>query len=350
MRVRATSGNHRSPCSPRGASTLDAPYFRLSKMTGKERKRDAGSIRMPLENISGLTATKPSIDPGCPPASTGRSSETQAKGILIVNADDWGRNHETTERISECILRGTVSSVSAMVFMEDSERAAAVAKQRGIDAGLHLNLTTSFSAAEYPSSLRQHHERLAKYLLGRRVAQAIYHPGLTRSFEYVVSAQLDEYRRLYGQLPGRIDGHHHMHLCTNILLAKLLPRGTIVAAKFFIPVRREELIQPPVPTGRGPDAGPASPCYGFLFFAAALRTTAAPAKNFFTGPPVRGGIGDASCESRRISLPHRRRDLPVDRGWSDSPVLLRSARRQAVVLIPSRLRLGLKLSDWRRLQ
>lgn len=201
-------------------------------MTGKERKRDAGSIRMPLENISGLTATKPSIDPGCPPASTGRSSETQAKGILIVNADDWGRNHETTERISECILRGTVSSVSAMVFMEDSERAAAVAKQRGIDAGLHLNLTTSFSAAEYPSSLRQHHERLAKYLLGRRVAQAIYHPGLTRSFEYVVSAQLDEYRRLYGQLPGRIDGHHHMHLCTNILLAKLLPRGTIVRRNF----------------------------------------------------------------------------------------------------------------------
>src|SRR5713226_8748086 len=53
----------------------------------------------------------------------GSSKATQA-GILIINADDWGQDHETTERISDCIVCRSVSSASAMVFMEDSERAA----------------------------------------------------------------------------------------------------------------------------------------------------------------------------------------------------------------------------------
>ena len=40
---------------------------------------------------------------------------------------------------------------------------------------------------------------------------------LTASFEYVVQAQLEEFERLYGKPPARIDGHHHMHLCANVL-------------------------------------------------------------------------------------------------------------------------------------
>ena len=48
-------------------------------------------------------------------------------------ADDWGRDRETTERTLECFNQGAVSSVSAMVFMEDSERAAAIALERGIE-------------------------------------------------------------------------------------------------------------------------------------------------------------------------------------------------------------------------
>lgn len=156
----------------------------------------------------------------------------QAGGALIINADDWGRNHETTERIHECVVRGTVSSVSAMVFMEDSERAATVALERVIDAGLHLNLTTAFSAARCPSSLAQRQQELAKHLRRHRLSQIMFHPALARSFEYVVSAQLDEFSRLYGASPARIDGHHHMHLCANVLLGKLLPAGTIVRRNF----------------------------------------------------------------------------------------------------------------------
>ncbi len=160
------------------------------------------------------------------------SAGTVGPGALIVNADDWGRDEQTTERTLECVLRGAVSSVSAMVFMEDSERAAAVARESGIDAGLHLNLTTPFSMADCPAKVMEHQQRLSKYLRLSRFTSVVYHPGLANSFEYVVAAQLDEFRRLYGADAERIDGHHHMHLCANVLLGRLLPEGTRVRRNF----------------------------------------------------------------------------------------------------------------------
>jgi predicted glycoside hydrolase/deacetylase ChbG (UPF0249 family) len=153
-------------------------------------------------------------------------------GLLIINADDWGRDVHTTGRILDCVLRGSISSVSAMVFMEDSEHAAAIARERGIDTGLHLNLTTPFSAASCPSRLKEHQQKLAEYLRRCSLARAVYHPWLGRSFEYAVKTQIEEYSRIYGTQPERLDGHHHMHLSANLLFRNLLPPGTIVRRHF----------------------------------------------------------------------------------------------------------------------
>ena len=162
----------------------------------------------------------------------GPTAEAPHTGILIVNADDWGRDRDTTDRMFECLLLGTVSSVSAMVFMEDSERAAAMAQESEIDTGLHLNFTTPFSGPNCPASLAEHQRELATYLRRRGLARVFFHPWLARSFEYVVEAQLDEFCRLYGAEPVRLDGHHHMHLCANVLLAGLLPSQTLVRRNF----------------------------------------------------------------------------------------------------------------------
>lgn len=159
----------------------------------------------------------------------------QRKGSLIVNADDWGRNAETTDKTLACIRHRTVSSVSAMVFMEDSERAAAIARSEGTDAGLHLNLTSPFTGRA-SARLQEHQQRITKFLWMTRFAQAIFHPGLAPSFCYAVNSQIDEFQRIYGELPERIDGHHHMHLCANVLFQKLLPAGTVVRRNFsFLP-------------------------------------------------------------------------------------------------------------------
>jgi predicted glycoside hydrolase/deacetylase ChbG (UPF0249 family) len=164
--------------------------------------------------------------------STRVNGETRAKGLLIVNADDWGRDRGTTDRIYECVSQASVSSVSAMVFMEDSERSATLAQERGIDTGLHLNLTTPFSGRRAEAGLKEHQQRISSYLRRHRLSPVLFHPGLTHSFEYVVAAQLEEFCRLYGAAPGRIDGHHHMHTCGNILVGRLLPAGTMVRRNF----------------------------------------------------------------------------------------------------------------------
>jgi hypothetical protein len=149
-----------------------------------------------------------------------------------VNADDWGRDRTTTDRAFECAEVGAISSVSAMVFMADSERAAEVARTSQIDAGLHLNFTEPFSAAGVAAPLLEHQRKLRKRLESHALARILYYPGLARSFQYVVAAQIDEYRRLYGSDPQRIDGHHHLHLCTNVLWDGLLPAGTIIRRNF----------------------------------------------------------------------------------------------------------------------
>ncbi|HXF52633.1 MAG TPA: ChbG/HpnK family deacetylase [Hyphomicrobiaceae bacterium] len=157
---------------------------------------------------------------------------TPKSGALILNADDFGRDRPTTDRIAECCATGAVSSVSAMVFMEDSERAAELAREQSIEVGLHLNFTAPFSGKSVPVPLAEHQERIARHLRRHRLAQVVPHPGLIRSFQYVTKAQLDEFHRLYGFPAERIDGHHHMHLCANVLLQKLLPRGTMVRRNF----------------------------------------------------------------------------------------------------------------------
>lgn len=161
-----------------------------------------------------------------------RTEGVKPSGLLIINADDWGRDRETTNRIQDCLVRKTVSSVSAMMFMEDSERAASLARAHNVDAGLHLNLTSPFTASNCPPALAQKQQELAAHLMGHKLAQTMFYPGLMRTFQYVVTAQIDEFTRLYGKAPERIDGHHHMHLCANIVLGGLLPTGTIVRRNF----------------------------------------------------------------------------------------------------------------------
>jgi chitin disaccharide deacetylase len=168
-------------------------------------------------------------------AQTGNKNFSE-NGVLIVNADDWGRDVQTTDRMLECLLHRSVSSVSAMVFMADSERAANLASEHKVDAGLHLNLSLPFSSPTCPANIREQQRKLVVYLTRHPMARVIFNPWLAKAFEYVVKAQFEEFARVFGELPERIDGHHHLHLSANVLLKGLLPKGTLVRRNFsFLP-------------------------------------------------------------------------------------------------------------------
>jgi predicted glycoside hydrolase/deacetylase ChbG (UPF0249 family) len=152
--------------------------------------------------------------------------------MLIVNGDDWGRSEAETNAALDCHERGTVTSVSAMVFMKDSDRAAGIAKIAGVDVGLHLNLTEEFTSEETPAQLRQAHRRIARFLRRNKYAFLLYHPGLRKEFWSVYGAQADEFRRLYGVDPSHLDGHLHMHHCTNMMIDRIIPKGQRVRRNF----------------------------------------------------------------------------------------------------------------------
>jgi predicted glycoside hydrolase/deacetylase ChbG (UPF0249 family) len=162
--------------------------------------------------------------------------------MLIINADDWGRSREETGAALECYRRGGITSATAMVFMRDSERAAGVAKDAGLDIGLHLNLSQPYDARAVPARAVEAQKRVIKFIKWGRIALLIYHPGLSRDFRDVFAAQLDEFQRLYGKPPSHLDGHHHRHLCANIVFGGILPKGMKVRRNFsFLPGQKSSL-------------------------------------------------------------------------------------------------------------
>lgn len=161
---------------------------------------------------------------------------------MILNADDLGRSQPETDATLDCHEQGRITSATAMVFMEDSERAADLARRRGLDVGLHLNLTQCYNGPGPSLADVTAQRRIVRFLTSSRFAMLIYHPGLRRAFRAVFQAQFDEFKRLYGGAPSHIDGHHHKHLCANMVLDNILPEGMKVRRNFsFAPGQKSWL-------------------------------------------------------------------------------------------------------------
>ena len=152
--------------------------------------------------------------------------------MLIVNADDLGRLPLATDRILACHANRRITSTSAMVFMQDSERAAELALASGVEVGLHLNFSERFTADKVPQQVRDGHDRIRRFLTVNKYALLLYHPLLRGRFRDVLAAQHAEFKRLYGREPAHWDGHQHLHLASNLLLENLLPAGTRVRRSF----------------------------------------------------------------------------------------------------------------------
>jgi chitin disaccharide deacetylase len=145
--------------------------------------------------------------------------------MLIINADDLGRSAGETDAVLSCYAEKRITSASAMVFMADSERAAKLVLDAGLDVGLHLNLSESFTGNGYRKGIQKQHSQVIRFLKLNRYSHLLYNPFLRRSISDVYEAQLDEFCRLYGEQPSHIDGHQHMHLCANVIVGNLIPAG-----------------------------------------------------------------------------------------------------------------------------
>ena len=162
--------------------------------------------------------------------------------MLVINADDWGRSVAETDAALRCYKERQITSVSAMVFMEDSERAAELANNNDLDVGLHLNFSEEFTDGRCPRRVRDNHGRIVRFLRRNKYSQLLYNPFLRREFSSSYAAQAAEFVRLFGKPPSHIDGHHHMHLCANVLLSNMIPAGTKLRRNFsFWPAEKSML-------------------------------------------------------------------------------------------------------------
>lgn len=159
--------------------------------------------------------------------------------MIIVNADDWGRSPAETDASLACFTAGRITSVSAMMFMSDSARAADLAKEARLDVGLHLNFSLEFTGNCQNEMLRTYHDRLVQYISRSKYARVLYNPSLRKEFRYVYKAQVEEYGRLYGRAPSHINGHWHLHLCTNMLLDRIIPyQEKVRRSLYYLPGER----------------------------------------------------------------------------------------------------------------
>ena len=161
-----------------------------------------------------------------------RTGLRKRTAMLIITADDYGKAPNVTEGILKCFSEKRITSASAMVFMDDSKRAASLAISAGMEVGLHLNFTSPFDGSGFGEGLRRHQTKVMNYLVRNKLSQVFYNPFLTNSFAYLTQAQREEFQRLYGREPAFYNGHHHMHLCANVLGTNLIPRGVRVRRTF----------------------------------------------------------------------------------------------------------------------
>ena len=61
--------------------------------------------------------------------------------FLIINTDDMGMSPGITDGIVKAYEKGLATDISLIVTMADSKRAAGLVKERGLNAGVHIDLT-----------------------------------------------------------------------------------------------------------------------------------------------------------------------------------------------------------------
>jgi predicted glycoside hydrolase/deacetylase ChbG (UPF0249 family) len=162
--------------------------------------------------------------------------------ILIVNADDLGAAVSATDAILTCHHERTITSATAMVYMEDSNRAAELAIGQHLPVGLHINLTSPYTERVVPQAVRERQARLIGAIGRSRAHKWVYDVRLRTEVDRCLRDQLDRFVELYGRQPTHFDSHHHIHVCPNVFLSGALRSGERIRNTLIWSARQSHLI------------------------------------------------------------------------------------------------------------
>ena len=93
-----------------------------------------------------------------------------------------------------------------MVYMEDSRRAAEIARSEGMPVGLHLNVSEILTAPDVPSVVRERHARLVRIFWRMKLMRWVNCPGIQGLVTACVEDQYQGFLDTYGHEPTHWDG------------------------------------------------------------------------------------------------------------------------------------------------
>lgn len=234
------------------------------------------------------------------------------QGLLIVNADDLGLTEAGTDATLECLRDGSVTSASAMVWMRDSGRAAALARAARVPVGLHLNLVEPYAASGVPAGAAARQRRVVERLRAAGTAGHLYRPSWREDFECCIADQLARFVELYGARPTHFDGHRHMHLALNALLAR--------------PLRAAGLRRCRRPVSRMGWESPASHRVAREMLAWAMRARGLQTTDRCVSiRALAPGLGGTGVETGLAAADRGSLEVMVHPGWEDELAVLRSS-------------------------
>jgi len=131
---------------------------------------------------------------------------------LLFQADDFGYDGETNQRILASFLSGPIGCASLLVTQGAfSQGAVQIALKEKIPLGLHLNLTEGAPLSDLkkvPSLLGRDGKLLSPQAFLYRLRQGKIEPEEIRAETY---AQLDKFLS-FGLKPLHFDSHNHLHV------------------------------------------------------------------------------------------------------------------------------------------
>lgn len=118
---------------------------------------------------------------------------------LFINADDFGRSKNISTTILECIDNGIVNSVSVIMGLNDEIYVKL--KNRNVKTKLHINLT------DFPLN----HFKNDKFLNNLSFLKLLFLSSKKRRQIFkIITNQIEEYVKIFGEKNLIIDGHQHI--------------------------------------------------------------------------------------------------------------------------------------------
>ncbi|MDD4628449.1 MAG: ChbG/HpnK family deacetylase [Candidatus Peribacteraceae bacterium] len=140
---------------------------------------------------------------------------------LIINADQLGVNAQRTHGIFQCFEFGVVTSATIVANGSGAYAAARHARERGLPAGLHLNLTEDFPVSK-PDDVSSLLGMTGVFLDHEHLSAALADGQIDREhLSREIRAQVEWILDTYGA-PTHVAGQEHIHTHPAVIEA-LLP-------------------------------------------------------------------------------------------------------------------------------